>query len=299
MATEDLDPFGNYYFSLEIGGVELAHFLEFSGLKTSAEVFEIKEGGYNGATHKLPGRSTFGNLTLKYATSASTQLAEWRDRYILDQFETRETDSAAIIMRNNKGDEVRRYSFNALWPVSWEGPSLSSGGSALAVETLELAFDAMVPDEKRDIEPEPEPEPEKKEPQPLVTAPVPFHFDSDKMKPEGEKACEDVHKSIMAQDPPPENVWIDAHTCTMGDFGYNLGLSEKRAKATAAKMQQKAKDAGKNVTYHAMGFSYRYPATSNATKEGREANRRSEFFGESWQARGREVPPIEPKPKPG
>lgn len=299
MATEDLDPFGNYYFTLEIGGVEIAHFLEFSGLKTSSEVFEIREGGYNGATHKLPGRSTFGNLTLKYATSASTQLAEWRDRYILDQYETRETDSAAIIMRNNKGDELRRYSFNALWPVSWEGPSLSSGGSALAVETLELAFDAMVPDETGPVEPTPNPEPEPDPNEPLAVAPVPFHFDSDKMKPEGEKACEDLHQSVKKQEPPPKEIWIDAHTCTMGSFSYNLTLSGQRATATAREMQKKADADGLNTKYYAKGFSYAYPTTSNATAGGRETNRRSEFFTSNWDARGRKHPPEEPKPKPG
>jgi phage tail-like protein len=299
MATEDLDPYGNYHFTLEIDGVEIAHFLEFSGLKTSAEVFEIKEGGFNGATHKRPGASKFENLVLKYATSASTQLAEWRDRYILDQYDTRENSSGAIIMRNNKGEEIRRYSFHALWPVSWEGPSLSSGGSALAIETLELAFDSMQPDEKAPIPPDPVPNPEPNPNEPLAVAPVPFHFDSDKMKPEGEAACENLHESIKKQDPPPKEVWIDAHTCTMGSFSYNLSLSEKRAKATAAEMQSKADKDGLNTKYYARGFSYAYPSTSNATKEGREANRRSEFYTSDWDSRGRSWPPKEPVPKPG
>ena len=38
----DNDPWGAYYFSLEIDDVEVEHFLECSGLKTSAEVFEIE-----------------------------------------------------------------------------------------------------------------------------------------------------------------------------------------------------------------------------------------------------------------
>lgn len=299
MATGDLDPFGNYYFSLEIDGVELAHFLEFSGLKTSAEVFEIQEGGFNGATHKLPGQSSFDNLTLRYATSASTQLAEWRDRYILDQWDKRSQDSAAIIMRDNSGNEIKRFSFNALWPVSWEGPSLQSGGSDLAIETLELAFDSMLPEGTDPIIPDPLPEPEPDPNTPLAIAPVPFHFDSDRMKPDGERACEELHQSIKKQDPPPETIWIDAHTCTMGTFAYNLSLSNKRATATAREMQKKAEADGLKIQYIGNGFSYAHPSTSNATPAGREANRRSEFYTSPPTARGLQVPPEEPVPKPG
>lgn len=303
MAIEDLDPFGNYYFSLEIDGVELAHFLEFSGLKTSAEVYEIQEGGFNGGTHKRPGASSYENIILKYASSASTQLAEWRDRYMLDQFDTRAEGSAAIVVRSNAGDEVRRYTFNQLWPVSWEGPSLASGGSDLAVETLELAYDSLYVDSHEPDPPDPDPDPDPDPNEPLAVAPVPFEFDSDTMKPEGEEACDKLHESIKKQDPPPEKVWIDAHTCTMGSWGYNLNLSDLRAKATANEMQAKADSEGLNIKYLARGFSYRFPATSNATKGGREANRRSEFFTSAWEERGRgdkepDNARTEPNPKP-
>jgi len=295
MATEDLDPFGNYYFSLEIENTEVAHFMEFSGLKTSAEVFEIQEGGLNGAVHKMPGQSKYENLTLKYATSASQALAEWRDTYLRDDYSSRTNSSGAIVMRDNSGKEIRRYSFLEIWPVAWEGPSLASSGSAIAVESLEVAYDGLYIDggDPPEPPPEPEPEPEPDPDEPLATEPIPFHFDSDKMKPEGEAACERVAKSINSQDPPPPVVYIEGHTCTMGSFSYNLSLSKRRAAATKAKMSEKCPD----TTFHSEGFSWKYPTASNATEAGRVQNRRTEFYETSYQERGRDT--SDPGGKPG
>src|SRR6188768_2672059 len=56
-ASPDLDPWGAYYFSLEIDDIDVAHFLECSGLKTTAEIHEIEEGGLLANTHKRTGRS--------------------------------------------------------------------------------------------------------------------------------------------------------------------------------------------------------------------------------------------------
>ncbi|MFT7521184.1 MAG: phage tail-like protein [Kiritimatiellia bacterium] len=293
---EDFYPYGNFYFSLEIDGVEVAHFLEFSGLKTSGEVYDIPEGGMNNTVHKRPSQSKWENLTLKYATSASNELMIWRDKYLRDDFSGREGSSGAIVMYNNKREELRRYSFHGAWPVSWQGPDLNSGGSALAVETLEIAFDTLYIDGAKPPEPgpapEPEPEPDPKEP--LYTADIPFKFDSDEMKePKGSQECKKVADSINSQDPPPPIVYIDAHTCTMGTYAYNLSLSKKRALATASKMSDDCPD----TKFVSAGFSYAYPTASNATAGGRAANRRTEFFDTPAADRGRHEGDPGEKPK--
>ena len=147
------DPWGNFRFALFLADAdgnqkEMGHFNECSGLKTSAEVFEIKEGGLNGRTHKRPGQSKWENITLRYATSASTELLDWRNQFLQDKFtEGLRIDpkkaTGAIVLMNNAGKVLRRYEFKNAWPVSWEGPSLSSGGSDLAVESLEIAHEGI------------------------------------------------------------------------------------------------------------------------------------------------------------
>ena len=134
------DPYGTYYFSLEIDGIEVAHFRECSGLKTTAEVFEIEEGGVNGYTHKRLGRSKWENIVLKYATNESLLLHNWREGYRSSSSSPSRADcSGAIVQYNNDGTEIRRYEFTQVWPVSWEGPSFNAGDSAAGIETLELA----------------------------------------------------------------------------------------------------------------------------------------------------------------
>jgi len=145
MPQEDrlLDPYGAHYFALEINHTEIAHFQECSGLKTTSAVFEIEEGGVNGYTHKRVGQGKWDNIVLKYASSASTQLLDFRDQTVQEQYKKRANNTGAIVMYNNKGEELRRYSFNAAWAVSWEGPSFNAGSSELAVETLELAHEGL------------------------------------------------------------------------------------------------------------------------------------------------------------
>lgn len=143
MAKKDreTDPYNGHYFSLVIDKTEIAHFSECSGLKTTATVFEIEEGGLNGITHKRPGQSRWENIVLRYATNASMDLLTWRDTWLQDGFTQRK--SGSIIVRDMAGNPVRTYNFTRAWPVSWEGPQLNSGSSELAVETLEIAHEGL------------------------------------------------------------------------------------------------------------------------------------------------------------
>lgn len=142
-------PFVAHYFALELDGIEVAHFMEFSGLKTSTTVFEIEEGGLNGRTHKRPGQSKWDNIILRYATSASTHILDWRSDYLQDVFSERVGYTATLKMIDSESNSaeptiLRTFTFSNAWPVSWEGPSLKSDSSALALEAVEIAFDDVV-----------------------------------------------------------------------------------------------------------------------------------------------------------
>ena len=142
------DPYGSYYFALELtiqgeSPIEVAHFMECSGLKSSCAVYEIDEGGLNGRSHKRPGQSKWENIQFRFASSASTALLEWRDKFLTDQFDNRTKYSGSIALKNNAGEVMRRYHFTNAWPVAWEGPTLNAGSSELAIEMLEIAHDGL------------------------------------------------------------------------------------------------------------------------------------------------------------
>lgn len=269
MAIED--PWGNYIFSLELDGTEVGRFTECSGLKSSAEVFEIEEGGYNAGNRKLAGRSKWDNIVLKFATSASTELMAWRDDFLQDKFESRKDMTGCIVVRDNAGDELRRYNFVGAWPVSWEGPSLASGGSDLALESLEIAHEGIYIDAAGPKPPAtPAPLPDK-----IETKPIQFEKDKAVLKPEGEDTIDELADQL-AEHPEIEEIWIEGHTCTLGSWGHNKGLSMQRAEVVKARLKPQNPD----KTYYATGYSYDHPVASNSSDAGRIKNRRTEF----WQS---------------
>jgi phage tail-like protein len=134
-----LDPEGNYVFALEIDGIEVAQFLECSGLKNSTEIFELQEGGMNDRVHKLPGQSRWDNIVLRYGVTNDVSLMEWRGEILMDDFGRESRRKGSIVVKNNQMEVVRRYNFLEAWPVSWEGPSLAASGAELAIESVELA----------------------------------------------------------------------------------------------------------------------------------------------------------------
>lgn len=133
------DPEGNYIFALEIDGCEVAHFMECSGLKSTTEVYELQEGGMNHRVHKLPGQSRWDNIQLRFGVSNDITLMEWRSEILEDSFDSGCRRNGSIILKNNEMEVVRRYNFEAAWPVAWEGPAFAASGSEIAIEMLELA----------------------------------------------------------------------------------------------------------------------------------------------------------------
>ena len=135
------DPAGNHFFALEIDGVEVAHFLECSGIKTSAKVFEIEEGGVNDRVHKFVGESTWDNVILRWGTHSSRALQTWRERCLEGDHAAR--SSGAITLYGSDGEPVERFDLLDVWPVRWSGPDLDASGSDLAIEELEIAHEGV------------------------------------------------------------------------------------------------------------------------------------------------------------
>lgn len=287
MAAPDLDPWGNYYFSLELDETEVAHFREVSGIKTSATMYEIEEGGFNGHVHKRVAQSRWENIVLKQASSVSTALVEWRDKFIQDKWDSRPNTTGAIVMRDNSGSELRRFTFVGAWPVSWEGPQFASGASDIAVETLEIAHEGLYIGGK----PKPQPEPEVvEEPKNFAPDTIEFENDSAELTPEGEETVAEISKSI--EESEKKEFWIEGHTNDLGPGGkgsdqshaYNQKLSQERAEAVAARLKAQHPDA----TFHVTAHSFDHPKASNSTPGGQAANRRTDVFdgpppgGRNW-----------------
>lgn len=126
-----------FRFQVELDSVTVAAFKTMSGLSSKQDVVEFKLGG-DSSVRRRPGRVSFNNITLERGFSVDSELWDWRKKIIDGEDDKR---SGAIVFLNPDGTEARRYNFFRAWPVSWEGPSLTAGGSDTAVEKLELAVE--------------------------------------------------------------------------------------------------------------------------------------------------------------
>lgn len=127
-------------FALEIAGIEHASFQECTGLQVQTEVFEYKEGGLNSYSHRLPGRTTYTNVTLKWGSTDSSDLLSWYNSLITVKGKAEAKRHVSIVQYDSQPKEVRRWNLKFAYPVKWVGPSFNATTSALSVDTLELAF---------------------------------------------------------------------------------------------------------------------------------------------------------------
>jgi phage tail-like protein len=129
-------------FLVEVDGVEIGRFMEVNGLEVSIGVEEVEEGGENNYVHKLPGRMTWPNITLKRGITQNDTLLEWFSKSSGEQFAangnrlTRST--AAITLLGPAAQRLRAWEFDGAFPVKWKGPDFAVSSSDMAVEELEI-----------------------------------------------------------------------------------------------------------------------------------------------------------------
>ncbi|MEW6132804.1 MAG: OmpA family protein [Pseudomonadota bacterium] len=99
-----------------------------------------------------------------------------------------------------------------------------------------------------------------------------FDFDSSALRPESITVLDDV--ALVFKRYPSLTAEMAGHTCSIGTEAYNQGLSERRANAVRDYLI--SKDV-KPEQLTAKGYGELQPMASNATRAGREQNRRTEM----------------------
>lgn len=145
------DPYMNFQFRLELGGIRVAGFAECSGLQMETKVFEYSEGGRNETTLKFPETTTYGNITLKRGITQSNDLLEWQRDIAEGQFKKNprsrqagpRPSNVAIVLMDGLNRDVKRWNLVNALPVKWVGPDLKATGNEVAIETLEIAHEGI------------------------------------------------------------------------------------------------------------------------------------------------------------
>lgn len=153
MADPRRDPFGAYYFTVEIDKESLAYpFRSVSGLKSEAQVVELEEGGFNNTTRKLIGRTKYPNLLLKRGfCSANSELYKLRMKFMNDLpggksdkpgWQTPGRFSGVITQLGPDGSYAK-WRFTKGWICKWEGPELDATKNEISIESIEIAHEGL------------------------------------------------------------------------------------------------------------------------------------------------------------
>ncbi len=172
--------------------------------------------------------------------------------------------------------EVGRDSV-ARWMVVTVCAALSGcGGTIQFADTTSLV---VVGEPPKPPEPEPPPPPKPKrvevtQDKIVITEKIQFDFNKATIKPESHALLDEIVE-VIRDNAHIRKIAIEGHTDSDGGDGYNLKLSDDRAKSVQAYLVDHGIDAGR---LSAKGFGETKPVGDNATDAGKEQNRRVEFL---------------------
>ena len=138
--TRPLQPYQTFNFAVEIEGLLVGGFTEVSGLEGQVEVEEYREGGVNGFIHKLPGRTSYSNLTLSHGLTSVSTLWNWYHDTPLGAIQRR---NGTIMLLDPRQIPVMWWNFRNAIPVRWTGPTFHASSDEVGVESLELAHEGL------------------------------------------------------------------------------------------------------------------------------------------------------------
>ena len=134
------DPYKSYNFLVEIDGITRAGFRECSGLDTTQDPIEYREGTDSLTSRKLPGLVKYSNISLKWGITDDAELWEWRLKIMEGKVERK---NGSIVLLDDTGEEKARWNFVEGWATKWTGPALNATGAEVAIEALDIAHEGV------------------------------------------------------------------------------------------------------------------------------------------------------------
>lgn len=142
MATgQRKDPYRNFRFRVEIDGLQQAGFTDVSGFDSTVDVVEYREGNETTTTRKLSGLTKYGNISLKWGITDSTEIYNW---YIEVTKGNVQRKNISIVLVDETGSDKSRWNFINAWPSKYDAPDFSAKSSDVGIESLDIVHEGMV-----------------------------------------------------------------------------------------------------------------------------------------------------------
>lgn len=139
-------PVPGYQFAVEFGSETVALFQSIRGISVSRKTVPLEVGGENNFVRELPGRISYGHVTLASGLTSSTFFWDWMTEGQLDGCASRRDFTLVQRRPNPDGGtpifaEVHRWNFVGAFPVSWRISDLAiDDAQKIVIESLELSF---------------------------------------------------------------------------------------------------------------------------------------------------------------
>jgi phage tail-like protein len=141
MPVSRQQPYLNCNFVVDLGGGGVAGFAEATLPSMEIDVVEYRDGSDKvNSVRKLPGLTTYGNLTLKRGIVGDSALFDWIRGISQGQPDWR---NVTVTLLDEQRNPVQTWKLRNAFPVKYEGAHLKAKGNEVAIELLELACEGF------------------------------------------------------------------------------------------------------------------------------------------------------------
>jgi len=139
------DPLVGFSYGIDVAGTIAGYFTKAEGLGSSTSVVDHKVVDESGRdlVKKIPGRLEWGDITLSRGITANMDFWTWR-KQVEDGKVNEARKNGSIMMYDQNLAEVARWDFVNGWPSKLDGPSLSSEGNEVSLESLTIVHEGIV-----------------------------------------------------------------------------------------------------------------------------------------------------------
>jgi len=144
MASRE-DPLVAFKFALEIEGKLGGYFMSVSGIGSETEVIEEKITNPDTGEmvlHKIPGRHTWTEVTLKRGVTSNLDIWEWRKMVVEGKITDARTNCSIVALAQDNS-EVGRWNFENAWPTKISGPEMDAAGTDYMIEEVTLVHEGL------------------------------------------------------------------------------------------------------------------------------------------------------------
>jgi phage tail-like protein len=145
--TNRFDPYRTFRFKVKWDGQYVAGLSKMGALKRTTEMVEFREAGENIVSRKLPGKSSYADVTLEAGITYDTSFEDWAN--LVNDFASHSITSLGEFRKNvildvfnEAGVKAMSYSLYRCWVSEYQAlPDLDAGANAVAITQIKLVYE--------------------------------------------------------------------------------------------------------------------------------------------------------------